>query len=781
MTLDEFINLSLDKQSTEIKTIIAKATEEFTVEEHLANTRASLPELGFKYRTTHSGIRSITNDEILQEMIQNIIKGIIKFKETEACEPFKDDIDSLEFKLTETKKKIDLIKKVESIFGIIIEVSTSYSLDLQLGKFQQKLSILTEIWKNIHQDISEHKDLVEAMNDESLESNLWSFELEMAALENKLMTFLATRKFAYPKFALCSSPKIKAIFCYRGIDNYNKWISLLFPHVQRVIVKKDQQTMITGYVTKRGFMRNLPSPINYDWTADYIACKLHEALKSTFRDEIAQNLVIVSTKKSTTASKQEARYNVLPMHTTFIVRHLAFCTEFTKYFNEPPILQKQHCLDMLVQQNNRITTIATMIQDAKTEDAGIKCNDAMGIEVAIKQIMEKFVELVFAKDVSEAEKQDRIKSKWNGMIKYTLLNRDPLDIQVMVHEKAMMFGFDETAICNGLLMMAFRDDPLAYIGKLFINSFGSVLDGKPFAGRFTTMQCFSQILGRHLVSIAYFDYSMIDKLEELLFSLEGTQDYVSLHNIKSEVVYNKLFTMILSYHMKVKEFKNIILNKISLSGNAPEKFHTRILYQTTFPPNDLLFVGKEYRVVAISELHLIQKAQFALLTENFAASLKLIQLVVIGLTVVHHNTNHHLYFSLKDMKNMLKRAQKKIATQNAADDEAILGSILEAYPIERSYLLNLFKHSVNTTGIDRLVETHIRQEQIEYSKEHKLTLTPHFKKMLHNLTYSLMNGNHVLLYGDAISLKTTLWKVQYLLGLSFNLFTFINFNHYFLL
>ena len=44
----------------------------------------------------------------------------------------------------------------------------------------------------------------------------------------------------------------------------------------------------------------------------------------------------------------------------------------------------------------------------------------------------------------------------------------------------------------------------------------------------------------------------------------------------------------------------------------------------------------------------------------FSASLKLIQLVVIGLTVVYHHTTHQIYFSLRDMKNMLKRAQKKI-------------------------------------------------------------------------------------------------------------------------
>ena len=100
----------------------------------------------------------------MQDLIHSIIKSISNFKESEASEPFRAEIDSLELKLIETNKKIDIIKKVESIFGIVSEVSTSYSLDLQLGKFQQKLNILTDIWRNIHQDISEHSGLVEAMN-----------------------------------------------------------------------------------------------------------------------------------------------------------------------------------------------------------------------------------------------------------------------------------------------------------------------------------------------------------------------------------------------------------------------------------------------------------------------------------------------------------------------------------------------------------------------------------------------------------------------------------------
>ena len=74
-------------------------------------------------------------------------------------------------------------------------------------------------------------------------------------------------------------------------------------------------------------------PLNFDWSADYIACKLQEALRVTFREEIALNLVPVGSKKvaGAASNKQEARYTVLPMHTTFVIRHLAFCTEFQRY------------------------------------------------------------------------------------------------------------------------------------------------------------------------------------------------------------------------------------------------------------------------------------------------------------------------------------------------------------------------------------------------------------------------------------------------------------------
>ena len=178
----------------------------------------------------------------------------------------------------------------------------------------------------------------------------------------------------------------------------------------------------------------------------------------------------------------------------------------------------------------------------------------------------------------------------------------------------------------------------------------------------------------------------------------------------------------------------MILNKISMTGSKPEKFDSRIFFVTNFPTNDLLYVGKEYRIVSIEKVNLIQMAQFALLAEQFNTSMKLIQLVVIGLTVVSHQIKHHVHFTVKDMRNILKKAMFKINTQNAAEDEAIIGALLEAYPINKKFVINLFKHSVNTAGIERLINTEIIDSQVQYCKENHITLSDHFKTLLHNVT-----------------------------------------------
>ena len=510
-----------------------------------------------------------------------------------------------------------------------------------------------------------------------------------------------------------------------------------------------------------GFSRNFVTPINYEWTADYMACKLQENLRNSFREEISLNNVSSVVKKSVQSSKQEIKYNLLPMHTTFVVRNLSFCQEFQKYFNDNLQLsqQKHQTIEILVQQNTRITNLTTFLKDQKSEEMAQKYNESLGVEVAMKQVMEKFVELVFTRETEEEEKQQSIKEKWTSMLKYFMVTKDPFDIQVHVHEKQMSFGFDESADCSPTYLIAFREDPLGFMGKLLVHSFGSVLDGASFSGRFTTMKCYSQILGRHLVPIAYFDYSDITSLNNLLSSMEATQDFICFHNIESEEVYNQLFTAVLSYHMQAQEFKTMILNKISVTGAQTEKFAARIFYLAHFAPNDLLYVGKEFRVVSLVKVHIIERAQFALLAEQFTPSIKLIQLVVIGLTVVSDQIRHHIYFSVKDIRNILHKAMKKIQNLNAAEDEAIISALLEAYPVNRKLLITLFKHSVNTSGIERLMSTKILEAQEEYCIQQKICLTDHFKVMLHDITYSLLGGNHVLLYGGPVSQKTTLWKV----------------------
>ena len=83
----------------------------------------------------------------------------------------------------------------------------------------------------------------------------------------------------------------------------------------------------------------------------------------------------------------------------------------------------------------------------------------------------------------------------------------------------------------------------------------------------------------------------------------------------------------------------------------------------------------------------------------------------------------------------MKSAKQKINTKNASDDEAVIGALLEAYPVNKKLIMNLFKHSVNTSSIERLVEQKLLDEQIAYCERNKIQMTTNFKNMLHNVTY----------------------------------------------
>ena len=156
-----------------------------------------------------------------------------------------------------------------------------------------QLNILSEFWKNIHQEISDRNDLVGAMNDDSLEGHIWAVEQEMISLEKMMQSFLSTRKTVFPKFGLCSDQKIKFIFCSHSIQHANDWISYIFPQVSKLTIQKENEKLvIKGFVTPANVHKNFLNTIPLDATTDYIACKTLYSLRESFKDEIYQIAVV---------------------------------------------------------------------------------------------------------------------------------------------------------------------------------------------------------------------------------------------------------------------------------------------------------------------------------------------------------------------------------------------------------------------------------------------------------------------------------------------------------
>jgi hypothetical protein len=64
------------------------------------------------------------------------------------------------------------------------------------------------------------------------------------------------------------------------------------------------------------------------------------------------------------------------------------------------------------------------------------------------------------------------------------------------------------------------------------NSFGSLLQGAQSSGKLTSLKCFAQFLGRHVITLAHFGFSNMQNMESLLFCMESTQDLVCIRDIK---------------------------------------------------------------------------------------------------------------------------------------------------------------------------------------------------------------------------------------------------------
>ena len=191
---------------------------------------------------------------------------------------------------------------------------------------------MSEFWKNIHQEISDRNDLVDAMNDDNLEGNIWAVEQEIIALEKMMQSFLSTRKNVFPKFGLCSDQKLKFIFCSHSIQHINDWVSFIFPQVSKLIIQKEsneQKTqVIKGFITKANIHKYFLNPIPMDVTTDFMACKTLQSLRESFKDEIFQ-IAVVQKRQSVgpsgvggpgTQTKQQEKYVANSGQVTFVTR-----------------------------------------------------------------------------------------------------------------------------------------------------------------------------------------------------------------------------------------------------------------------------------------------------------------------------------------------------------------------------------------------------------------------------------------------------------------------------
>ena len=107
---------------------------------------------------------------------------------------------------------------------------------------------------------------------------------------------------------------------------------------------------------------------------------------------------------------------------------------------------------------------------------------------------------------------------------------------------------------------SFLEKSLNQIGQLMSSGHGSVLDGVPFSGRFNTLKCYSQFLGRHLIPFSKMEVDAISHIHSFLLSLESSQDLICFRGITSQHFYSQIFAAALEFRIKLNEFKKYIWN-----------------------------------------------------------------------------------------------------------------------------------------------------------------------------------------------------------------------------
>ena len=256
-----------------------------------------------------------------------------------------------------------------------------------------------------------------------------------------------------------------------------------------------------------------------------------------------------------------------------VFRLLAFCNEFNKIITfEDRRAQKQHILDTLIAHNNRMEILTSTMKETKKEEQMKKYSDAMGIEITIKQKIEHYTRMIF----DDSDNIEKIKTMWHSMLKYTM-TKEPFDVVVSVQDRQLGYGFDESGTCDPLFVSTYLEKSLNQIGRLMSLGYGSVLDGEPFSGRFTTLKCYAQFLGRHLIPFSKMDVDAISHVQSFLLSLESSQDLICFRGITSQHFYSQIFAAALEFRTKLNEFKKYIWN-VAQGSASRIKFELNLSY-----------------------------------------------------------------------------------------------------------------------------------------------------------------------------------------------------------
>ena len=137
-----------------------------------------------------------------------------------------------------------------------------------------------------------------------------------------------------------------------------------------------------------------------------------------------------------------------------------------------------------------------------------------------------------------------------------------------------------------------------------------------------------------------------------------------------------------------------------------------------------------------------------------------LQVIGVVLKTIQDNSEHpQSYRTIPDLRMILRKAQQKVKKMNASSEEAIIGAILEVANTDTKLIQNVVWDVVKS-DLGKLAETTcgLDEKQLHFCENEGLTITPNYRKLLLHVTNTLKNESHIMLFGEPITQKTSLWR-----------------------